>query len=299
MENLLSTSQLSKEMVLELLQLADQYYELAKGKGYSNELEGKIMAALFYEPSTRTRLSTETAMLRLGGRVITAVGEEYSSLRKGETLGDTARVISNYADVVAIRHSKPGSAKEFAEGASVPVINCGDGPADHPTQALLEAYELYRNFGKLDGLTIAYIGDLKNSRTSNALLKLLSNFGGKAKLLSPPSLKLVEDSKYEGIEYEECESIEQALEGVDAIYSSRVRVEYFEDQSEYEKLKDYFVLTRDLLESNCPEALLLHALPRIDEIPEEVDDWKGARYFKALPGGVAVRMALLKKLLCT
>lgn len=284
---------------MELMESADSYYDLANCKGSSNELEGKILAALFYEPSTRTRLSTETAMLRLGGRVITAVGEEYSSLRKGESLKDTAKVISNYADVVAIRHKQAGSAKEFAEGASVPVINCGDGPADHPTQALLEAYQLYRTFGKLDGLTIAYIGDLKNSRTSNALLKLLSNFGGKAKLLSPPSLKLVEESKYEGIEYQECETIEEALSGVDAIYSSRVRVEYFDDQSEYERLKAYFVLTRELLETNCPDAALLHALPRIDEIPEEVDDWKGAKYFEALAGGVAVRMALLKKLLCS
>ena len=299
MKNLLSTSDLTKDLVMELMQSADSYYDLVKNKGCTNELEGKILAALFYEPSTRTRMSTETAMLRLGGKVINAIGEENSSLIKGETLKDTARVVTNFADVIAIRHRKAGSAMEFAEGSDVPVINCGDGPVDHPTQALLEAYELYRNFGKLDNLTIAYIGDLKHSRTTNALLRLLSNFGGTAKLYAPEGLGLVDEARFEGVEYVECSSMEEALDGVDASYISRVRVEYFDDKAEYEALRKSFIITKDLLEQHAPEALVLAPLPRIDEIPEEVDELKNAKYFDAIAGGVAVRMALLKKLLCS
>lgn len=296
MKHLLSTSELNKELVMELLEMAGDYHDVVLGKRIVSDLDGKIMASLFYEPSTRTRLSTETAMLRLGGRIISAVGEEYSSLRKGETLYDTAKVISNYADVIAIRHPKAGSALEFSSGSSVPVINCGDGPADHPTQSLLEAFTIYKEFGRLDDLTVAYVGDLKHSRTSNALLRLLSNFGGRARLLAPAGLELEDSSRFAGIEYTECASMEEALKGADVIYSSRVRVEYFDDRDEYERLRDSFVFNLADLEKFAPNAILLHALPRIDEIPLEVDDWKGARYFDALSGGVAVRMALLKKL---
>ncbi len=299
MKHFISTSDLDRKTVEQLLKLAVRYYDTAKDKEFLDEMDGKMLAALFYEPSTRTRLSTETAMHRLGGTVINAVGEENSSLRKGETLQDTAKVMSHYADVIAIRHKKEGSAREFAEGSSVPVINCGDGPGDHPTQAMLDALTIYRKFGRLDNLTVALIGDLKNSRTQHALLTLLRNFKGcKARLASPDSLKLQDEYKFEGIEYAECKDMKECVDGADIIYSSRIQVERFDDMDEYNRLKDYFVFTRKFLDDHCEGKILMAPLPRIDEILPECDDWEGSVYFSELANGVAVRMAIISKL-CT
>lgn len=300
MKNLLTTNDLSADEIMLFLEKTKKYYPIAKDKGYTDELKGKVLAALFYEPSTRTRLSTETAMIRLGGSVINAIGEENSSLTKGETLYDTARVVSNYADIVAIRHKTPGSAAEFATGASVPVVNCGDGSADHPTQALMDAFGIYQHYGRLDNLTVAFVGDLKNSRTTHGLLAVLSKFGGcKAVLCSPPSLPLPDEYKYSNIEFVTVDTLSEAIKGADVIYSSRVQKERFDDQAEYEAVKAYFVFDRATLEQNAPEAILMHALPRIDEILREVDEWPGAKYFDVLAGGVAMRMAILTELLCS
>jgi aspartate carbamoyltransferase catalytic subunit len=299
MRHLLSTSDLTKDYILEVIRMAEKYLPAVLNKKVLKDCRGKLLAALFYEPSTRTRLSTETAMIRLGGEVIQAVGEENSSLKKGETLYDTARVVSQYADIIAIRHSKAHSAAEFAIGSNVPVINCGDGANDHPTQALLDAFTIYKQFNRLDNLTVAYVGDLKNSRVTHADLKLLSNFGGRAKLLSPSSLELPEEYYFDGIDYVKCDSLEECVKDADIILSSRMQKERFNDINEYEKLKAYFIFKRDFLEKNAPNAILLAPLPRIDEIDLSVDDWKGARYFDAISYGVAVRMALIKKMLCT
>jgi len=296
MEHLLEIKSLDRQKILDILDKAESYYELASGKGYSQELKGKILASLFYQPSTRTRLSTETAMLRLGGQVITSVGIESSSLTKGETLRDTAKVVSCFADIAAIRHSEAGSAVEFAEGSSIPVINCGDGSADHPTQALLEAYTMYKHFGRLDGLTVAYVGDLKHSRTSNSLLALFSKFGGTARLLAPEGLSLQDDFKFGEIEYVETGSLEEVVQDADVIYSSRIRREYFDDEAAYNKLRDSYVFDLKFLESNCPDSILLHALPRVDEIDPSADNFKGSLYFDAVTNGVAVRMALISML---
>lgn len=300
MQHLLSSADLSKDQILDILDRASKYQDIAEGKGFSDELQGKILAALFYEPSTRTRLSTETAMLRLGGRVINAIGMEYSSLKKGETLYDTAKVVSKFADIIAIRHPESGSAADFATGTEVPVINCGDGPADHPTQALLDAYTIYKEYGRLDNLKICFAGDLKYSRTAHGLIQLLSNFEGNVvHLVSPASLSLPEEYKVDGNEYKEFDSLETAVADVDVVYSIRVQKERFLDEAEYMRLKDVYVFDLDWLEANCPEAILMHALPRIDEITRAADDFAGARYFDAVTNGVAVRMAILTKLLCS
>lgn len=298
MKNLLSTKQLDSSQIYELFELADSYFDAAKNKKILSEFSDKILATLFYEPSTRTRLSTETAMIRLGGKVISVVGQENSSLSKGETLSDTAQMVSRYADIIAIRHPLAGSAADFQEGSSVPVINCGDGPNDHPTQALLDAYTIYKQYGRLENLRIALVGDLKFSRTSHGLLALMSKFGGNSvKLCSPAELPLGQEYYYENLSYDVENDIHKAIENVDVIYSSRVQKERFEDQDQYLKLKDHFVFSRELLEKHAPDSILMHALPRIDEILPEVDDWKGAKYFDAITNSVAVRMAILSKLL--
>lgn len=299
MKNLITIKDLTAEIVFEIFELADNYFEIAEKKGRClNVLDGKVLAALFYEPSTRTRLSTETAMLRLGGQVINAIGIENSSLKKGETLYDTAQMVSRYADIIAVRHPEVGSAAEVASGSLVPVVNCGDGPANHPTQSLLDAYTIYKEYGRLDNLKVALVGDLKYSRTSHSLLELLNLFSGNAVVLcSPDELKLGSEYYFENLNYREDSNIETAITGADVIYSSRVQKERFTDLSEYEKLKDHFVFNLDILERNCPDGILLHALPRIDEILPEVDSWRGSRYFQAVTNGVAVRMAILTKLL--
>jgi aspartate carbamoyltransferase catalytic subunit len=299
MKHLLATQDLTSEWILNLFEEADGFAEVAEKKGKCMDLlEGKILAALFYEPSTRTRLSTETAMLRLGGKVINSIGIENSSLLKGETLADTAEMVSRYADIIAIRHPAAGSAAEFAAVSKVPVINCGDGPNDHPTQALLDAYTIYKQYGRLDNLKVALVGDLKFSRTSHGLLALLNKFkGNQVVLCSPAELPLGSEYYYENIEYTVENDIAKAIQGAQVIYSSRVQKERFADLQQYEKLKDYFVFTLSLLETNATDAILLHALPRIDEIAVEVDSWKGAKYFEAVTNGVAIRMAILNQLL--
>lgn len=299
MKHLLKTADLNPEFIFQLFELADNYLEVTTNKGKCLDvLDGYILATLFYEPSTRTRLSTETAMIRLGGKIISAVGIENSSLLKGETLYDTAQMASRYADIVAIRHPNAGSAAEFSLGSMVPVINCGDGPNDHPTQSLLDAYTIYKQYGRLNNLKVALVGDLKFSRTSHGLLALLNMFeGNQIRLCSPTELQLGEQYYYENLSYEVVDEIENAIENVEVIYSSRVQKERFADLEKYQELKDYFVFSLDLLEKHAPKAILLHALPRIDEIKTEVDSWKGAKYFDAVGNSVAVRMALLTKLL--
>lgn len=298
MKHILATKDLTKDQILSLFAKADEFYPVAKNKGQLNLLNGKILAALFYEPSTRTRLSTETAMLRLGGSVINAVGEENSSLSKGETLYDTAKVVSQYADIVAIRHSRAGSAAEFALGSTVSVVNCGDGANDHPTQALLDAYTIYKQFGRLDNLDIAFVGDIKNSRNSHGLLALLNKFGNsRIRLAAPEVLKLADEYKFSGLEFVETESLEEGIRDADVICSCRVRIEKFEDKSEYERLKAIYVFNRAVLEKCAPKSILLAPLPRVDEILVEVDEWHGAKYFEAVTNGVAVRMAILEELI--
>lgn len=292
MDNLLSSNELSKNQIEEILQKADSFLDYR-----GDDLKGKILAALFYEPSTRTRLSFETAMHRLGGSVISVTDVESSSIKKGETLDDTARVVSQFADVVAIRHPDSGSASTFAKNSQIPVINAGDGAGQHPTQGLLDLYTIKKELGKVDGLKVVMTGDLRYSRCTNSLVYLLANYDVSFRFVAPPELKMKPEVKEfldeKGIKYEEIENFKEGIEDADVLYCTRIQQERFADSQEYDKLKDVYILNKKLVEKLCPNAIIMHPLPRVHEISHDVDELKNAVYFKQVKYGVAVRMALL------
>jgi len=295
--DILSTKSFSKSDIEKIVEVADEFLPYAKKEKSSELLKGQVLASLFYEPSTRTRLSFETAMERLGGNVITVTGTESSSLAKGETLSDTARVIENFADVMVVRHNKPGSVDEMGRAANVPVINAGDGEGEHPTQALLDIFTMIKERGELEGLTVAMVGDLKYGRTVHSLSYLLAHFGVKLILVSPDQLKMpgevTDYLKEKGIEFEETEDMEEALKHAEVCYMTRVQKERFDDPAEYEKFKNFYVLTKEGIEKHNAKMTIMHPLPRVGEISLNVDDLPGAAYFRQVQNGVAVRMALL------
>ncbi len=299
--DILSTTDFSRDDIEHIMKISEQFLPVAFKEKTSNLLENKLMAALFYEPSTRTRLSFETAMNRLGGRVLTVVGTEYSSLAKGETLWDTGKMMEKYVDVIVMRHPQPGSPKEVAESADVPVINAGDGGGEHPTQALLDVFTVMREHKKIDGLTIALVGDLKYGRTVHSLCYLFAHYDVKLIMVSPDKLKMpaeiTDHLKKKKIVFEETENLEVALKNAQVLYDTRVQKERFADVNEYEKYKHYYVLTRDLVEKYNPKLTIMHPLPRVGEIHVSVDDMPGAAYFRQAQNGVAVRMALLSLVL--
>ncbi len=263
-------------------------------------LEGKVLATAFFEPSTRTRLSFETAMHRLGGSVIGFGGTEATSIAKGENLADTIRMLDCYSDLIVIRHPMEGAAKLAAEVARVPVINGGDGSRHHPTQAMIDLYTIWKEFGRIDGLEIGLLGDLRYGRAASSLVYGLSKFKPKRVLLfSPPSLKLrkeVRDSLVKaGIALEEREKLE--VGSLDVLYVTRIQKERFPDPAEYEKVKGSYRLTVSSLEGAKERLIVLHPLPRVEEIDLEVDETPHARYFQQAANGVFVRMALLSLLL--
>lgn len=295
--DILSTKDLGKVDLEKIFETADELAVFANKENSTDLLKGKVLASLFYEPSTRTRLSFETAMQRLGGSVITVSGTEGSSLAKGETLRDTAKVIENFADVIAVRHNLQGSAKDMADAVSIPVINAGDGHGEHPTQALLDIYTIQKERGKVDGLTIAMVGDLKFGRTVHSLSYLLSHFGVKLILVSPDQLKMPEEVtdflSEKKIEFEVTENMEDAIKHAHVCYMTRVQKERFDDPAEYEKFKNFYVLTKEIIEKYNAKMTVMHPLPRIGEISLNVDELDGAAYFRQVKNGVAVRMALL------
>jgi len=300
-KDILSTKGMGKVDLEKIMETADEFAVFANKEKSSDLLKGKVLASLFYEPSTRTRLSFETAMQRLGGSVITVSGAEGSSLAKGETLRDTARVIENFADVMAVRHSLQGSADDMAEVAGIPVINAGDGHGEHPTQALLDIYTINKERGRVDGLTIAMVGDLKYGRTVHSLSYLLAHFGVKLILVSPDQLKMpaeITDFLAEKkIEFEVTENMDDAVKHAHVCYMTRVQQERFDDPAEYERFKNFYVLTKEIIEKYNSKMTIMHPLPRIGEISLNVDDLDGAAYFRQVKNGVAVRMALLAMVL--
>ncbi len=266
-------------------------------------LKGKIMASLFYEPSTRTRFSFESAMLRLGGEVITTENaKEFSSAAKGETLEDTIRIINYYADIIVLRHFEKGASKRAASVSKVPVINAGDGTGQHPTQALLDLYTIKKELGKIDGLTIAFVGDLKNGRTVRSLAYLLGKFKGiKLFFISPKQLKLGEDIKEylksHQVLFEETEKWDKVLPLIDVLYQTRIQKERFLSDQEYKACQGTYILTLKEVKRMKTKAIVMHPLPRVDEIATEVDSSPKAVYFKQANYGLLIRMALLKLLL--
>lgn len=296
-KDILHGNQFSRKDIERIIQNASFYEKELRGRGIINLLRGKILATLFFEPSTRTRLSFETAMQRLGGGVISVTSAESSSAAKGETIADTARTIAQYADALVIRHPRLGSAKEAADAVSIPVINAGDGAGQHPTQALLDIYTIYKEIGSLKNLTIAMIGDLRYGRTVHALVELLSLFQTRLFFVSPKLLQMPEEItsnlRAKGIEVIETEDMSYAASESDLLYMTRIQKERFDDLSEYERLKGRYILNRAFLDRLGKKVVILHPLPRVDEIHTDVDDYPGAAYFRQMRNGVFVRMALL------
>lgn len=270
---------------------------------HRNKLGGQVLASLFYEPSTRTRFSFEAAMQRQGGSVIsTEAAAQFSSVTKGESLEDTIKVTAGYADVIVLRHPEVGSAERAAAVSTVPVINAGDGLGQHPTQALLDIYTIQHELGKVDGLTVALVGDLLNGRTIHSLLFLLGLYKvAKVYLVAPVKLQLPDEYRdylrKVGVEFEDKDSLDFLDKSVDVVYMTRVQKERFESVDEYEKLKDYFVLDKKVMNRLKDKAIIMHPLPRVNEIATEVDDDPRAAYFRQAENGLYVRMALLEHLL--
>jgi aspartate carbamoyltransferase len=261
-------------------------------------MEGKVLALLFYEPSTHTRMSFATAMLRLGGHVVSVQDAKASSSAvKGETLYDTGKMIDGYADIAVIRHMQEGSARELANGAGVPVINGGDGAGQHPTQALLDVYTIQKEKGRLNNLTVTLAGDLKNGRTVHSLSWLLGKYGPRFYFVSPEELRMppeiTQDLIAEGIEVIETPSLAEAAAKSDVLYMTRVQKERFTDVEAYNRLKGVYIINRELVRQAKAGITILHPLPRVDEIAREVDSFEGAAYFRQAANGAPIRMAVI------
>ncbi len=262
----------------------------------SDMLKGKILATLFFEPSTRTRLSFEAAMLKLGGSVIGFAEAELASVKKGENLADTVRTVENYADVIALRHPLDGAAKLAAELSKVPIINGGSGSEEHPTQALIDLYTIQKEKGKIDGLKIALVGDLRYGRTVHSLAYALSLYNIDLYLISPESLRMRREvlrAVQSKIPVTEDSNLEKVIPQVDVLYVTRIQKERFPDPAEYAKVKGVYKINLETLSTAKKDLIILHPLPRVDEIAAEVDKTPQARYFQQVWNGVVVRMALL------
>ena len=290
--------------VEEIQQLLDTACDISENPGkYAEACHGKKLATLFFEPSTRTRLSFEAAMYELGGNVIGFSEASSSSASKGESMADTAKILSCYADIMAIRHPKEGAPYVAATNASIPVINAGDGGHCHPTQTLADLLTIYREIGRLNNLTVGCCGDLKYGRTVHSLISALGRYENiKVVLISPEELKLPKYVKYEvldkyGIEYVETTSLEEVMPELDVLYMTRIQRERFDSFDEYERLKDSYILTEEKMAAGKPTMRVLHPLPRVNEISVKVDDDPRAAYFRQALNGKLMRMALILKLL--
>ncbi len=300
LRNLISMQDLDRKRIDQILSVAAEMEAVAVKR--SRILESKIMATLFFEPSTRTRLSFESAMLRLGGSVLGFAEAGTSSAGgKGETLADTIRTVERYADVIVIRHPLDGSARVSAEFSSVPVINAGSGSEEHPTQALLDLYSIKKLKGKIDGLSISLCGDLKYGRTVHSLGMGLSLYDVTIKLAAPQALRMkpaiIDEMKKAGVNVVEVDNVEDAVKDVDVIYMTRIQKERFPDIREYDKVKGRFRLTSEHLPLMREDAVILHPLPRVDELDAEIDNTPHAKYFDQVYSGVILRMAILKMIL--
>jgi aspartate carbamoyltransferase catalytic subunit len=304
LKNIISAEQFADRKFLdELFALAAEMEKNNQEHCLPQSLAGKVVACMFFEPSTRTRLSFETSVLKLSGSVIgTENAAISSSAVKGETLEDTIRIISGYADAIVMRHPEEGAAKRAAAVSAVPIVNAGDGKGEHPTQALLDMFTIKKELGRLDNLNIALVGDLLYGRTVHSLLPLLSLYPGtKFYFIAPEQLRMPEEFKKiltdKNVPFEELENFEDVLGKIDVVYMTRVQKERFGSREEYEKLKDVYIINQNVLEKLKKEAIILHPLPRINEIAPEVDADVRAAYFRQARNGLYMRMALLHHLL--
>lgn len=299
MRHLLNPLDLSVDEIDQLLNLASDIEK--KPSNYAHKCDGKRLATLFYEPSTRTRLSFEAAMMNLGGTVLGFSSADSSSASKGESVSDTIRVVSCYADICAMRHPKEGAPKVATLHSRIPVINAGDGGHQHPTQTLTDLYTIRSLKGSLDNITIGFCGDLKFGRTVHSLIESLVRYKNvRFILISPPELRVPDYMREEvlkGFEFEEVTNLDEALPKLDILYMTRVQKERFFNEEEYIRMKDCYILNKEKLTLAKPDMLILHPLPRVNEISVEVDSDPRAVYFKQVQNGVYVRMALILTLL--
>lgn len=301
MKYLIDPMDLSVEEIDELIDIAN---DIIKDRTrYQDVCRHKILATLFFEPSTRTRLSFESAMLSLGGSVLGFSSASNTSASKGESVSDTISVVSSYCDIIAIRHPKEGAPLVATRKSTVPLINAGDGGHNHPTQTLTDLLTIYREKGRLDNLTIGFCGDLKFGRTVHSLTKAMSRYKNiKFVFIAPPELKIPEYLKHDlldakNLDYEEAETIEEVIEDLDILYMTRVQKERFFNEQDYIRLKDTYILDLNKLEKSKSDLIVMHPLPRVNEIAIEVDDDPRAKYFDQVQNGRFMRMALILKML--
>jgi aspartate carbamoyltransferase catalytic subunit len=291
--SLVSINDFTREEILDLLNLAEEF----ESNPHQPLLEGKVVGSLFFEPSTRTRLSFETAINRLGGRVVGFSDSASSSATKGESLKDTIQMVSRYTDLIVMRHPLEGSVRYASEQSQVPVINAGDGANQHPTQTMLDLYSIRKTQGGLDDLNIFLVGDLKYGRTVHSLLMALSNFNPTFHFVSPEELRMPREYKLfleeHSISYYEHGELSEIIDKADIIYMTRVQKERFSDPMEYERVKNAYVLKRSMLDETKDNMRVLHPLPRVNEIHTDVDSSSKAYYFNQAENGVYTRMALI------
>lgn len=297
MKSLVSIDDFSRDEILRIMDMAADF----EANPSQRLLYGKVVASLFFEPSTRTRLSFESAINRLGGRVIGFSDSSATSVSKGETLHDTIKVISNYCDMIVMRHPVEGAARYASQVASVPVVNAGDGANQHPSQTLLDLYSIKKTQGDLNGINIMMVGDLKYGRTVHSLLHALSHFNASFTFVSPDELKMPVEYKTflydKGIAYYETSDLMERIEGADIIYMTRVQRERFSDPMEYERVKNAYILKPEMLVNTKETMKILHPLPRVNEIDKAVDASPHAYYFEQTQNGVYARMAIMSYLL--
>ncbi len=301
MRNVIDIIDLSAEELNNLILTAEDI--INNPQKYSEKCKGKILATLFFEPSTRTRLSFESAMYNLGGNVLSVTDGATSSISKGESVADTARTVSCFADIIAVRHPKEGAALVVADSADAPVINAGDGGHCHPTQTLGDLLTIHREKGRFHDLTVGFCGDLKYGRTVHSLINALARYSGvKFVLISPDELRLPEYVRHgvlesNSFEYVETTSLEEALPKLDILYMTRIQRERFDDNNEYERLKDSYILNAEKMKLAKSDCSVLHPLPRVNEIDVDMDGDPRACYFRQVENGKYMRMALILKLL--
>jgi aspartate carbamoyltransferase catalytic subunit len=296
--DIISIKDFTREEIDYILKIASAMEPIAKSG--SDMLHGKTLATLFFEPSTRTRLSFEAAVHKLGGTAIGFAEPKVAAIKKGENLADTVRVVENYADVIALRHPLEGAARLAAEFVQVPVINAGSGAEEHPTQALLDLYTILKEKGRIDGLNVTLVGDLRYGRTVHSLAYALSLYDVKLYLVSPELLRMrreVSDAIKKKIEIVEKTGIEEVLPETDVLYVTRIQEERFPDPAEYAKVRGTYKIGLDTLKDAKENMIIMHPLPRVDEIDDEVDDTSHARYFQQVWNGIVMRMALLALIL--
>ncbi len=301
-QDILSVEQFDRQRLAYIFGRAHEMREMVERVGACNLLQGHVLACLFYEPSTRTSASFIAAMERLGGGVIPITqGVQFSSVSKGESLPDTIRTLEQYADVIVLRHPQIGSARVAADYASVPVINAGDGAGEHPTQALLDLFTIQEELERIDSLKIAMVGDLRYGRTVHSLTRLLLQYDVSLRFVSPEILRLpmvlMNEVIDRGVKVRETHDVADVIENADVLYVTRVQKERFNDLAQYEKVKDMYEITTELMQRAKDRMIVMHPLPRVGEIHYAVDDDSRAAYFRQVKNGMYVRMALLASVL--